>query len=86
MSAVKDGGTLFPFVFYDVDSTGEYKPRSQEFGISVKDYYRGLSFQTILEGLMCRYKDGGYTDEAAIFEAIRLSEYAVGGLIERMEK
>ena len=71
----------FPHIYYKRDSIGEFAPRYQEAGMSLKDYYKGLAFQSILTGLMLRWQSEGFTDEAAIDESSRLAEYAANSLL-----
>ena len=39
MSANDDGGSAFPFTYYDMDSSGETVPRYQEGGMSLRDWF-----------------------------------------------
>jgi hypothetical protein len=43
-----NGGPAFPCTFYDRDSTGEYQPREQLSGMSLRDYFAAKAMQGML--------------------------------------
>jgi hypothetical protein len=44
-----NGGTAFPMTFYDRDSTGEYQPREQCEGMTLRDYFASKAMQGLIK-------------------------------------
>lgn len=48
---INNGGPAFPVIFYDRDSTGEYQPREQCDGMSLRDYFAAKAMQGLIFNL-----------------------------------
>jgi len=81
MSEKDTGGPAFPG--NKQEHTGKIKHIP---GMTLRDYFAGQIKPAIIQGLMLRYKDAGYTDFYMLDEAHRLTEKEVNKMLKERTK
>ncbi len=79
MSGKETGGPAFPLCV-------QSPPYHVDDGMTLRDYFVGQIKPAIIQGLMLRYKDPGYSDFAMLTEAHLLTEDEVNKMIKERNK
>ena len=74
-----DGGYVYPQETGSTHGDGSWIVKG---GMTLRDYLMGQIKPAIIQGLMLRYKDVGYTDLAMLNEAHVLAEEEVSKMIK----
>ena len=85
MTTKNTGGPAFPGTFYDRDSTGEYQPREQYDGMTLRDYFAAKAMQGMLS--LDSTNDYLLKDLEAGHESLAIGSYLVAdAMLKEREK